>query len=104
MSENRKFIDDAQAHIKAFGHELDSLEAKLKDAGESADAWSSQQAAKLRQDWEKAKSEVGSIVERIETDSDDALNDARQQAQNHWDALKAAVKTYRDHVENTDAS
>ena len=99
MNTNTTFIEKAKAHLEQLGSELSDLEARVSDAGQKADEWTSSQADKLKKDWETARDEMTSIAERIETEGDDAVSDAREKAERHWDALQAAVKAYRDHLD-----
>lgn len=99
MSKSEDFVEKVRTHIDELGAELSTLEVKLHDAGEKADAWTSDQASKLKKDWENAKAEMTSIADRIENEGEEAVDDAKAAAERHWEALQAAVKTYRDHLE-----
>lgn len=101
MTKTPDFLETAKSHLEALGSELSALENKISEAGQKADAWSGEQAAKLKQDWENARAEMASIAERIDAEGEEAVGDARQKAERHWDALQAAVRTYRDHVEKS---
>lgn len=101
MTKTPDFLETAKSHLDALGSELMELENKISEVGEKADQWSGAQAAKLKQDWQNARAEMASIAERIDTEGEKAVGDARQRAERHWDALQAAVRTYRDHVEKS---
>lgn len=101
MNKKADFVDYAKSHLDKLGDELSDLDTKLRDLGHKADSWSSDQAAKLKEDWEKARTEMAAIAERIETEGEDAVGDARRNAERHWAALQAAVSAYRAHLEQT---
>lgn len=101
MNKNSTFVEKAKAHLEELGSELSDLEARVSDAGQKADAWTSDQADKLKKDWETARDEMTSIAERIETEGEEAVSDAKEKAERHWDALQAAVKAYRDHLDTS---
>lgn len=104
MTKHSEFIESAKAHLDELGAELSTLDTKLNDAGRKADTWTSDQASKLKKDWEETKAEMTSIAHRIETEGEEAVGEAREKAERHWEALQAAVKTYRDHLEKTVAT
>ncbi len=99
MNKNAEFVETAKARLDELGKEFSALDAKLNDAGRTADTWTNAQASKLKKDWEQAKADVSSIAQRIETEGEEAVGDAREKAERHWEALRAAVKTYREHLE-----
>lgn len=101
MNEKSQFIEKAKAHLNQLGTELSSLEAKVSEAGKQADDWTSNQATKLKKEWETARQEMTSIAKRIESEGEEAVSDAKEQAERQWDALQAAVKAYRSHLEET---
>ena len=98
MTKTPDFLETAKSHLDALGSELSALENKISEASQKADAWSGEQTAKLKQDWENAWAEMASIAERIDAEGEEAVGDARQRAERHWDVLQAAVNTYRDHL------
>ncbi|WP_136659452.1 hypothetical protein [Nitratireductor sp. XY-223] len=99
MATAPNFIEQAKMHLDRVGDELSEVEKKLATASDNADNWTAEQAEKLKADWNKAREEMDTIAKRIESEGEDAVNDAKAKAERHWDALKSAVKTYRDHVE-----
>lgn len=99
MTKTTKFEEKAKAYIDEIGEELGELEQKAKHAGEDADEWSAAQVAKLKEDWAKARTEMEDIAQRAREEGEDSIRDAREKAERHWDALQAAVKAYRDHLE-----
>ncbi|SPH18269.1 hypothetical protein DEA8626_01801 [Defluviimonas aquaemixtae] len=98
MTKSYEFVAEARAGLDQIDAELSALETKVKASGKAADDWTCDQAGKLRADWQKARTEMRKIADRIETEGDEAARDAKAQAERHWAALKAAVKAYRDHV------
>lgn len=103
MTNTSQFIENAKAHLEKLGTELSDLENKVVHAGEEVDEWSSNHMTKLKNDWEQAKSEMHALADRIDSEGEASVEDAKAKAQHHWDALKAAVQTYRSHVEKTTA-
>ncbi len=104
MTNTSQFIENAKAHLETLGAELSDLENKVVQAGQEMDEWSSNHVTKLKNDWEQAKSEMNALADRIESDGEASVEEAKAKAQHHWDALNAAVQTYRRHVEKTTAS
>lgn len=98
MTKSSEFVEKAKAGLDQIDAELSALEAKVKASGKAAEDWTADQAGKLRADWKKARTEMKEIADRIETEGDAAMDDAKAHAERHWAALKAAVKAYRDHV------
>ena len=99
MTTEQSFIEQAKSHLDRVGEELSEVEKKLAAASENADVWTTNQAEKLKNDWIRAREEMDSIANRIETEGEDAVNEAKAKAERHWEALKVAVKTYRDHLD-----
>ncbi|MDA4847019.1 hypothetical protein [Hoeflea poritis] len=99
MATAPSFMEQAKMHLDRVGEELSEVEKKLATASDDADNWTTEQAEKLKADWNRAREEMDSIAKRIESEGEEAVNDAKAKAERHWDALKSAVKTYRDHVE-----
>ena len=104
MKHNSQFIENAKAHLEQLGDDLSDLESKVTKAGKEADEWSATQVNKLKKDWEEAKTEMKTIATRIESEGEASVEDAKAKAERHWDALQAAVKAYRDHLEKSVAS
>jgi len=104
MKHNSQFIENAKANLDKLGDELTDLETKVSDAGQQADEWSATQVNKLKKDWEEAKTEMKTIATRIESEGEASVEDAKAKAERHWDALQAAVKAYRGHLEKSVAS
>ena len=98
-TETSKFVEKAKACIDDIGAELSELEQKAKAAGESADTWSQAQVEKLKEDWSQAKTEMEDIADRAKTEGEEAVRDAKEKAERHYEALQAAVKAYRDHLD-----
>lgn len=99
MTKTSEFIDNAKNHLDQLGQELSDLEGKVTETGKNADEWSTNQVNKLKQDWQQAKNNMDELANRIETESEASVAEAKEKAQRHWDALKAAVQTYRGHVD-----
>lgn len=100
MTTSPSFIERAKMHLDRVGDELTEVENKLAATSENADKWTANQAEKLKNDWIRAREEMDTLAQRIETEGEDAVNDAKARAERHWEALKVAVKTYRDHIDN----
>lgn len=98
MTTFSEFIQKAKNDFARVDAELKEAEQKIKDAGERADTWTKDQAAKLKADLTEAKDKVTSLAERIDREGEEAVTEAHDQAKRHWDALQAAVATYREHV------
>ena len=101
MATAPNFIEQARKHLDRVGNELSEVEKKIAATGDSADKLTAGQAKKLQADWNRAREEMDSLAKRIESEGEDAVNDAKANAERHWDALKAAVKAYRNHVDST---
>lgn len=99
MTETSKFVEKAKAYIDGIGAELDELEQKTKDAVDHADEWSAAQVEKLKEDLNQAKDDMEDIADRAKTEGEDAVREAKEKAERHYEALQAAVKAYRDHLE-----
>ncbi|WP_134643172.1 hypothetical protein [Pseudaestuariivita atlantica] len=99
MTETTKFVEKAKACIDELGDELSELERKAKAAGDRADAWSAAQVEKLKEDWHQAKDEMDDLADRAKTEGEDAVREAKEKADRHYEALQAAVKAYRDHLD-----
>ena len=98
-TETSKFVERAKACIDDLGAELSELERKAKAAGNEADDWSTDQVEKLKEDWAQAKEDMEQIADRAKTEGDEAVRDAKEKAERHYEALQAAVKAYRDHLD-----
>ena len=98
MTTFSEFIQKAKDDFARVDAELKEAEQKIKDAGERADTWTKDQAAKLKADLTAAKDKVTNLAERIDREGEEAVTEAHDQAKRHWDALHAAVATYREHV------
>lgn len=98
MTSFSDFIQQAKDDYHRVEAELKATEQKIRDAGEAADKWTTDQAAKLRADLADAKQKVTNLAERLDREGEEAVADAHDQAKRHWDALHAAVATYREHV------
>lgn len=92
------FIQKAKDDYARVEAELKEAEQKIKDAGERADTWTKDQAAKLKADLTETKDKVMTLADRIDREGEEAVSEAYDQAKRHWDALHAAVATYREHV------
>lgn len=92
------FIQKAKDDYHRVEAELKETEQKIKNAGDAADNWTKAQAAKLKADLDDAKQKVTDLAERIDREGEEAVTEAHDEAKRHWDALHAAVATYRDHV------
>ena len=101
MTSFSDFIQKAKDDYNSVEAELKATEQKIKDAGEAADTWTKDQAAKLKADLNDAKQKVTDLAERIDREGEEAVTEAHDQAKRHWDALHAAVATYREHVAKT---
>ncbi len=98
-TETSKFVEKAKACIDDIGAELGELEQKAKAAGDRADEWSQAQVEKLKEDWSQAKEDMENIADRAKTEGEEAVQDAKEKAERHYEALQAAVKAYRDHLD-----
>lgn len=98
-TETSKFVEKAKACIDDIGAELSELEQKTRAAGERADMWSAKQVEKLKEDWSQARFEMEDIADRAKSEGDEAVRDAKEKAERHYEALQAAVKAYRDHLD-----
>ena len=92
------FVQKAKDDYSRIESELKDSEEKIKEAGEAADTWTRDQAAKLKVDLAEAKGKITDLAERIEREGEEAVTEAHDQAKRHWDALHAAVATYREQV------
>lgn len=99
MTTESNFIEQAKMHLDRVGDELSEVEKKITATSETADKWTADQVEKLKNDWKQAREEMDSLAKRIESEGEEAVNEAKAKAEKHWDALKTAVKTYRDHVD-----
>lgn len=98
-TETSKFVEKAKVYIDDIGAELSELEQKVKDAGDRADDWSAAQVEKLKEDWSQAKEDMDNIADRAKAEGEDAVREAKEKAERHYEALQAAVKAYRAHLE-----
>ncbi|MEM9427566.1 MAG: hypothetical protein AAGA06_12790 [Pseudomonadota bacterium] len=98
-TETSKFVEKAEACIDSIGAELGELEQKANAAGDRADEWSTKQVEKLREDWSQAKEDMEDIADRARSEGDEAVREAKEIAERHYEALQAAVKAYRDHLD-----
>ena len=98
-TETSKFVEKAKACIDDIGAELTELEQKARAAGDRADDWSAAQVEKLKEDWSRAKNDMEDIADRAKTEGEEAVQDAKEKAERHYEALQAAVKAYRDHLD-----
>lgn len=98
-TETSKFVERAKACIDTIGAELGELELKAKAASSDADDWSATQVEKLKRDWTQAKDQMEQIADRANEEGEDAVREAKEKAQRHYEALQAAVKAYRNHLE-----
>ncbi len=96
MSQHQKFIDHAKVQLDKLGEELSDLDGKIKTASSKADAWSTEQMHKLRADWHECQAQI----ERMSAESQESFDQAKADAERHWKALEAAVKTYREQLQN----
>ena len=101
MSTFSDFLKKAKNDYARVEADLKAFEEKLAQAGDKADSWSKAQAAKLKKDLGAAHEKVSTLAERIDRESEEAVSEAHDHAKRHWDALHAAVATYRDHLEKT---
>ena len=101
MTSFSDFIQKAKDDYARVEAELKAAEQKIAVAGEAADNWTKDQAAKLKSDLADAKQRVTDLAERIDREGEEAVTEAHDQAKRHWDALHAAVATYRDHISRT---
>ncbi len=99
MSSHQHIIDDAKAQLEKLGDELNELDQKMKSAGAKAEAWSTEQMHRLRADWHECQA----YVERLSAQSDASFEQAKSETERHWKALEAAVRTYREQVQNNAA-
>lgn len=97
-TETSKFVEKAKAYIDTIGAELNELELKAKTAGKDADNWSAAQVDKLKRDWSQAKDEMDNIADRAKEEGEEAVREAKEKAERHYEALQAAVKAYRSHL------
>ncbi|MGI9386142.1 MAG: hypothetical protein ACR2OX_01805 [Methyloligellaceae bacterium] len=104
MSDYETFVAKTRAQLDSMGDELNELEAKVKSAGREADDWSRDQLAKLKADWSKAKSNVDRVAQEHREEIEASWAQVKSDAENHWNALQAAVSTYRMHVEKNISS
>ncbi len=95
------FIHKAKDDYNRIDADLKSFEEMIRHAGEKADGWTRDQAAKLKADLAEAHEKVTQLASRIDREGEEALGDAHDQAKRHWEALHAAVAAYRDHLEKT---
>ena len=98
-TETSKFVEKAKACIDSIGLELGELEQKAKAAGDRADDWSAKQVEKLKEDWSQAKEDMENIADRARAEGEEAVQEAKDKAERHYEALQAAVKAYRDHLD-----
>ncbi len=57
------------------------------------------QVEKLKEDWSQAKEDMEDIADRAKTEGEEAVQEAKDKAERHYEALQAAVKAYRDHLD-----
>ncbi|MBO9448213.1 hypothetical protein [Ruegeria sp. R14_0] len=98
-TETSKFVEKAKACIGDIGAELSELERKANAAGDRADDWSASQVEKLKEDWSQAKVDMEDIADRAKIEGEEAVREAKEKAERHYEALQAAVKAYRDHLD-----
>ncbi|MGI9409031.1 MAG: hypothetical protein ACR2OV_03080 [Hyphomicrobiaceae bacterium] len=96
MSNHQHIIDDAKAQLEKLGDELNELDQKMKAAGNKVEAWSTKQMHQMRADWH----ECHAYVERLSAQSETSFEQAKSETERHWKALEAAVKTYREQIQN----
>ena len=104
MSDYTTLVSESKAQLDRLGDELSALESKVKTAGANADDWSRSQLAKLKADWSKAHANVDAMAQETRSEIDASWAQAKSDAENHWNALQAAVETYRAHVDSTDVT
>lgn len=100
MSEYEKFVQRSKEQLDRIGKELTELESKVKDAGQHADEWSRTQIAMLKADWTEAKTKVDRVAKQHHEEIEASWSQVKSDMENHWNALQAAVTTYRSHVES----
>lgn len=104
MSKTSEFVETAKHDLDKLGAELSEFETKVAAASSKADDWSKSQVAKLKTDLEQAKEHVSSLATRVQAESEEAVCEAKARAERHWQALHAAVKAYREHLNKTIAA
>ena len=99
MSEYETFVAQTKAQLDRMGAELNALEDRVRKAGHKADKWSHDQLAKLKADWSESKDRIDAIAKQHHDEIEASWAQVKSDAENHWNALQAAVSTYRAHVE-----
>ena len=99
MSNHQQFIDDSKKHLDRLSGELDHLDQQLKTAGSKVDTWYGEQMQTLRDQWNEANSHVEKLTAETQSQAEAFVDQAKEDADRHWKALQAAVKTYRTLVD-----
>lgn len=101
MTKFSEFVQKAKDDYARVEDELKAFEKRVKDAGEKTDAWTMDQVKKLKSDLDEAKAKVTHLADRIQSEGEEAVTDAHDQAKSHWEALQAAVSAYREHIDRS---
>ena len=96
MSNHKHFVEHAKAQLDKLGEELSELDQKMKFAGDEIDAWSTEKMHQLRAEWHECQA----YVERMSAQGETSFEQAKADTERHWKALEAAVKTYREQIQN----
>ena len=99
MNDKHEFVQEAHRQLERIEHELNEIEGRIKNAGGNVDRWTDEQFSKLKSDWHTARHEIEAISDKYRTAADASWEELKSDAEHHWQALKAAVQTYRNHVD-----
>ncbi len=103
MSEQKTFIDTAQARLDELGREIETLEAHAKSAAEDAQTWANGETQALREAWGKAVNHLRQMIASEEANAMAQWHESKAEAERHWLALQEALRTYRE-VANGDSA
>ncbi|MFY0610888.1 MAG: hypothetical protein JXQ99_05135 [Hyphomicrobiaceae bacterium] len=92
MSTQTQFIEHTKVELNKLGEELSELDRKMASASNKVAVWSTEQMHQLRANWHECQAHV----ERLSAQSETSFEQAKVETERHWQALEAAVKTYRE--------
>ena len=99
MTDYQQFVENAKSELQKLGEELDELDQKVKAQCQNASTWYGEQMKKLRSDWRDTSVKIEQVATEARAEAESSYEAAKTDADRHYQALKAAVKTYREEVE-----
>jgi hypothetical protein len=96
-STHTKVIESAKSKLDQLNIELGKIEIAASKKSNEAKAELKGKMAMLRAEWHTARAKLYQFQADAKIKADDAKNDMERR----WDALQAAIATYRKEVENS---